>query len=949
MEKNHSLNEIKQFLQNLQYNSQDNPTKEKFLELIAAYIHTIMNDDSSNLLFHLALKYLFPTCLSHFQIDEWEQTVLKDSLTTVSLYLTKLISQLDVEINTLIQENNPSDMLSMSIHDLIQDCYKVLGPINSLLESSLCQYHLIGSKVPSILLSIPDIMLLVCNHCAQNKVKYESHCDDTVINMMKKLYTNNKLIQTTYLTLLEDKLDFTNSQETEVLEESLEKLSKLASVLLQLDIVSAYAAFKTYCNLAMRYVGNLKTTLHITPAVHAMSTQVTRYIEEFREYSTPQADPLQAKKTKLFRVFIKLIIDLVDKYSGYLRDTHTTLVSLLTTLYDFTLDSQRGDIGTLVEGAANNLVSSCCRDSYFTNELLRSTNTSTRGFINLCSMVMKRKLEFPPDSAMGLDDSDDESKLVLVQAVLQAVPNMQVKQASDMLGSDQYKLTVSTLSVLCLTLTPAGYSQLESLLFETVLSSNLSSIFACDIWCILLNSSTKSLFEATCMFLVQYVNSWDPAGYNFSYVMLTMLLKRCLTSIKQTTVKKMFANGTLCYNKYPVLLSLIPNHLSTSHTPVPSSIPNDSSSTLQLLQYQLIQSNLNPGVFMETLHNMDWDDPRSAVCIDILCASLQASLVAFDQQALTELFQSLADILSNSDSPFTWLSILEILSSLPTPDTPPDRHTIDVLFSTILSRVNSNPDDYLNKAITTFGAVMAKMDKKAFLRVLKKLDCKDLVSKYVSQFSQTGVYDTLNQLGTVFQMQCHCIDTNDNDIQVKHSPDENDMLDDNKPNNEIKEIHSQSSDSEMKPAGMLSQNSSSRTSFEFEDDKENSADQNKMRPLEKHNMADLSESTKRDGVKVSIDDVPKRTNNEDPSDNASSTIQTKNLATSKDMNNRTLENTNDIDCGNQTKRIKLEDNVEVNVEIEKRLNELEVYLREKKHVMNSNNRARLNELVRNIQ
>uniref|UniRef100_A0A8D9F382 Uncharacterized protein n=1 Tax=Cacopsylla melanoneura TaxID=428564 RepID=A0A8D9F382_9HEMI len=226
MENNHSLDKIKQFLHELHHNNtQDNPTKDKFLDLIPS-LFTIMNEDNSNHLFHLALKYLFPSCLSHFQIDEWEQAVLKDSLTTVSLYLTKLISQLDVNMNNLMEESTGSDMLI--IDNLIQDCYKLLGPINSLLQSTLCQYHLIGSKVPSLLLCIPDIMLLVCNHCAENKTKYESHCNESVITMMKKLYTNNKLIQTAYLTLLEGTIDFSNSQETEVLEECKFKLIQTA-------------------------------------------------------------------------------------------------------------------------------------------------------------------------------------------------------------------------------------------------------------------------------------------------------------------------------------------------------------------------------------------------------------------------------------------------------------------------------------------------------------------------------------------------------------------------------------------------------------------------------------------------------------------------------------------------------------------------------------------------
>lgn len=64
---------------------------------------------------------------------------------------------------------------------------------------------------------------------------------------------------------------------------ALVKLGKLGAVLLQLDVFSAYSAFKTYCSLAIRYAGNLRNTLYLTPTVHAMAQQVALYVAEFRE------------------------------------------------------------------------------------------------------------------------------------------------------------------------------------------------------------------------------------------------------------------------------------------------------------------------------------------------------------------------------------------------------------------------------------------------------------------------------------------------------------------------------------------------------------------------------------------------------------------------------------------------------------------------------------------
>ncbi|KAI5729362.1 hypothetical protein M8J76_001787 [Diaphorina citri] len=961
---------------------------------------SILKEESSDLLFHLALKHLFPTCLSHVPIDSWESVVLKDSLTTVSLNLTKLLSQLDVQISHL-PDDTGNNMVTMNILNLIQassfnllskgSCDNILGPINSLLESTLCQYHLVGSKLPSILLCIPDIMLSVCNHCANNKTKYENDCNESVTNGLKKLYSNNKLIQTSYLSLLEDKMDFSSSQETEVLEESLNKLSKLASVLLKLDVYSAYSAFKTYCSLSIKYANNLNTTLYVTPAVHAMASQVTQYIDGFCETNTSQPDPQQTKKIKLFRAFIKLILDLVEKYRGSLRDTHTTLVSLLVSMYDFTCHTP-GDTGTLVEAAANNLVTCCYQDPYFINELLRSDGTSL-GFISLCVMVMKKSLEVQP-----VDSPYDENKLALIQLVIRSMSKLEVKHFLSMLHSPHYKQTVSTLSVLSLTLSPPDYSQLESLLLLHLLSTTPSSLFCMDVWCILLHSGPKGMFETTCVFLVQYLTALGEGTYNFQYLCVMQMLRRCLASVKTGCVKKMFANGTLSYVKYPVLLSIAPQYLSSIQHEPPSTI--SSHNTSSKLLNSLLSSSLEGSTVIETVQAMCWEDSSTDYVVQILCAVLQANLVQFNQSSLSQLFQCIVNILSTSDDPHIWLNLLKILGSTPTPSTrldrtitealfysiscfmnilstcddphiwlnllkilgstptpstPLDRTITEALFTTILSRVNENSEDYMNKAITNVEAAIVHLDKSVFLKVLKSLGKVDLVSKYLSEHN---IYDNLTHLGSKFQMKCSCATPQDGDTEMKQ------LGKDNKTVNGNTMLNSQGSSSNGTSSETYSSESDSPNPVELKvDDKYPNVSQPKPSSDTKETNLDIksengqlnqstTENTKQNldqplqnfnqttTVSISRDTQSMDRTNTD-------TAVTRDITEAGTLLNNLNTDDSEESIPSQSKRIRLEETVRINEDIERRLNELEMvlrYLNEKKTMMNDSNRKRQSSL-----
>lgn len=86
-----------------------------------------------------------------------------------------------------------------------------------------------------------------------------------------------------------------------------------------------------------------------------------------------------------------------------------------------------------------------------------------------------------------------------------------------------------------------------------------------------------------------------------------------------------------------------------------------------------------------------------------------------------QLFKCIANILSFSSNSYTWLCMLRLLSRIPMAGIELDREITELLFSTILNRISENPEDCLNPEITTFSAVMAKFDKSAFLRVLKRL------------------------------------------------------------------------------------------------------------------------------------------------------------------------------------------------------------------------------------
>lgn len=192
----------------------------------------------------------------------------------------------------------------------------------------------------------------------------------------------------------------------------------------------------------------------------------------------------------------------------------------------------------------------------------------------------------------------------------------------------------------------------------------------------------------------------------------------------------------------------------------------------------------------------------------------------------------------------------------------------------------------------------------------------DLVAKYSVQFSKYDDYDYLNQIGVNFQMKCIC-----NTDQSKE-------------------------DVEMKSAEDVKTNSPSCSSLSSPEhyNKDTTSDVNE-------NKSDAHPVPSNDKLNVHpvCSDLRTLVPNLDGKSTSTDVTTTNELLASIDINNSKLSSET---VSNQSKKIKLEENVQINMEVEERLStatnklkEIETCLREKQYVLNSTNRGKLEELI----
>ncbi|KAK7083038.1 hypothetical protein SK128_021181 [Halocaridina rubra] len=349
--------------------------------------------------------------------------------------------------------------------------------------------------------------------------------------------------------------DTFNGEDLEVLIFTCDELCLTASYLSELSNLRAFVnVWRTYASLVNQHHNYLITNLDMGKPVEALSKEIKNGFNLL--LGLPSSDSLNDQNQKLMQrtlktlnFCLKIVVSLCEKFRGYLRSAHYSLVSLLFCLFKFspgniTLHSYPSQFQKNVESQTTigiePLLLHLRNDEEFVKTVLDAGTELTEEISeDMGSFLLLLIAVAVPASAAVMIHLKR-----FLHAIFAAVKDSHVslslpcKRDGVMYGGQQhssvslYEHILTRLCVLVANLDGTQFQVLEEVLIEWLLSGHLwPSLLVSDVWCFLARYGTSELCLQHCVFLLDILP--HTVSYSQESLITASLLGRLVSKLTQ--------------------------------------------------------------------------------------------------------------------------------------------------------------------------------------------------------------------------------------------------------------------------------------------------------------------------------------------------------------------------------------------------------------------------------
>ncbi|XP_076054752.1 FIGNL1-interacting regulator of recombination and mitosis-like [Oratosquilla oratoria] len=440
-------------------------------------------------------------------------------------------------------------------------------------------------KIPQLPQAVVHVVKGTLNHCKGSDIIYGKSLE-AVNQSLTELFQHAVQLNNGFVGLL-NRLTF-NSFENEdmaLLADVCEGLSSIASNLSRLsEMKSMVTTWKTFTSLTHRYHSDLATHIDLGQTVKDLVTEVTEglsYFDSFREnLDEGHLDEKVVQRIiKVTSFCLKIVVALCDKFKGYIRSVHSSLVSLLITLFKYApYNLPKGINKNLKESmerqvtvAIEPLISHLIEDSQFikavqdVNDEVR-IETSSEYLLLLASVMSHLISANNVAREMWATAKPHIFQLVFISLkechIGLSIPVMlpgimcQGKPQTDV---SLYQHVLMRACGYVANSTPEEYSRIEQELAKGLLSdSSWVSLFASDVWCFVGRYGTSELCETHCLSLCELLEVLPDSCITQKRT-IAMLLRRLIRMLDVDRKENIFQN--LCKKSSPSLVHCFPEEM----------------------------------------------------------------------------------------------------------------------------------------------------------------------------------------------------------------------------------------------------------------------------------------------------------------------------------------------------------------------------------------------------
>ncbi|XP_042222646.1 uncharacterized protein C1orf112 homolog isoform X2 [Homarus americanus] len=417
--------------------------------------------------------------------------------------------------------------------------------------------------------SLPVVLLHIINHtfdhCKDSGDIYGSHLEH-VKESLSALFHHAVDLSTQFTTLL-SKLTFNSfcDDDLEVLLQVCEQLCVTATSLSQLsEIRCCVVVWRAYTSLVQHHHGELVTRIDI-------SVPLTPLVKEIKDgldliASIPVKNVTMAEKDqkvvqriiKMTSFCLKVIIALCEKFRGYLRGSHSLLVSLLLLLFRFspnnvTLqlypDSIKNDIERQATIGIEPLLIHLRRDEEFIKMMFKMDQDGTEILAEDWGnyLLLLLAVCVPPSTISALYNNTFITKIFMVVKKCHASFSFPCVMDGVMYGGrPRYKVALYEhllirMCTLVATLEIQNFEALEQVLVQWLLSGQTwPALLAADLWSFVARFGTSELCKNHCTVLMDVLPQTPPSSHQ--RLMTASLLSRLLPKLTSHHRQEIISN-----------------------------------------------------------------------------------------------------------------------------------------------------------------------------------------------------------------------------------------------------------------------------------------------------------------------------------------------------------------------------------------------------------------------
>ncbi|XP_068894506.1 FIGNL1-interacting regulator of recombination and mitosis-like isoform X3 [Tenebrio molitor] len=371
---------------------------------------------------------------------------------------------------------------------------------NLVLEYIMKDTSVLFSQVPNVPINVCHILFLTFEHCKNSQKIYSSYYKS--VTEILELFRKTQEVHARFLRFLDTHIyfDFLSDNEIVACKEILEIIIQISRALSGVNMKSMADNWKGFITLIQKISGAPSMrSFNLSPALQTLTVEIDSNLEAVAEM-----EPVDPKKCsqcfkiagflikvalKLFETNVNAFEDddvlqfwvMIHSWQGGYFQTNRFPSEIVSSFYFLT------DLCT--ESLVNVLLHESILKAFHTVDPHRCiAPKQCFGFLKFANSLMKGLPKWKKNELKTLDDFQI---VFIVQTIFSLIKSCFVEYFSDY-NSMFYEELVTNVSVMVLLL-PNNYMEIEKLLLECVMQDKIwLTMFAIDIWCLVLRHSSES-------------------------------------------------------------------------------------------------------------------------------------------------------------------------------------------------------------------------------------------------------------------------------------------------------------------------------------------------------------------------------------------------------------------------------------------------------------------------